>query len=41
MATKDEIWEEIEKLTTIEKLELIEYIARSIREELEKDTEID
>lgn len=41
MMTKDEIWEEIGKLTTIEKLELIEYIARSIREELEKENEID
>ena len=35
--TKEEIWNEIEKLTTIEKLQLIEDIARSIREELEKD----
>ncbi len=34
MLTKEEIWSEIEKLTTIEKLRLIEDIARSIREEL-------
>ena len=37
MITKEEIWSEIEKLTVIEKLQLIEEIARSIREDLEKD----
>ncbi len=39
--TKEEIWGEIEKLTTVEKLRLIEDIARSIREELGKVEEID
>lgn len=37
----EEIWEEVARLTTIEKLQLIEYIARSIREEIEKETKID
>ncbi len=37
MATKEEIWNEIERLTLIEKLRLIEDIARSIREELDTD----
>ena len=36
----EEIWIEIEKLTTIEKLELIEMIARSIREELSEQEQI-
>jgi hypothetical protein len=37
MAT-EEIWNEIEKLTTIEKLKLIEEIVRSIREDLENSS---
>ncbi|MGI8641531.1 MAG: hypothetical protein ACR2MG_16495 [Pyrinomonadaceae bacterium] len=41
MMTNEEIWGEIEKLTIVEKLQLIEDIARSIREDLEKDEEID
>ncbi len=41
MMTREEIWSEIEKLTTVEKLRLIEDIARSVREEIENDGEID
>ncbi|MGI8495597.1 MAG: hypothetical protein ACR2L1_09845 [Pyrinomonadaceae bacterium] len=41
MLTKEEILREIEKLTVTEQLQLIEDIARSIREELENDGEID
>lgn len=37
MLTKEKLWEEIEKLTTLEKLRLIEDIARSIREELNEE----
>ncbi len=37
MMTKEEILDEIEKLTVVEKLRLIEDIARSIREELATD----
>lgn len=40
MMTQEQILEEIEKLTVVEKLQLIEDIARNIREELEKDGEI-
>ncbi len=35
MATKEEILNQIEHLTVIEKLQLIEEIARSIRKELD------
>ncbi len=41
MMTQEQILEEIEKLTVIEKMQLIEDIARSVREEIENDGEID
>ncbi len=39
--TIEQIWIEIEKLTTIEKLELNEIIARNIKEELSEQEETD